>query len=77
MRGEMLPEWALTGTGLLDMVYAGGDNPATSVIAARRLPVATGLDMLVGQAVPAFERWFGVAAPVEVMLAAAKDSSAH
>ncbi|UCG41684.1 MAG: shikimate dehydrogenase [Acidimicrobiia bacterium] len=77
MRGEMLPEWALTGTGLLDMVYAGGDSPATSVIAARRLPVATGLDMLVGQAVPAFERWFGVAAPVEVMLAAAKDSSAH
>lgn len=77
MAGESLPTWATErATGLLEMVYAAGPTPTMAAFGARGLPVATGLEMLVGQAIPAFERWFGVTAPVEVMLDAAKASSA-
>ncbi len=55
-----------------DLVY----NPEETVLVrrARRqgLPAFTGLGMLVEQAALAFERWTGLAAPREVMLAAAR-----
>jgi shikimate dehydrogenase len=60
MRGELLPEFALdAATGLLDMAY--GDIPTRSVaiLRDRGLPVADGLDMLVGQAVGCFRIWTG------------------
>jgi shikimate dehydrogenase len=60
MRGEMLPEHVLdAATGLLDMAY--GDHPTRSVAALRNrgLPVADGLDMLIGQAIGCFRIWTG------------------
>lgn len=60
MRGELLPEFAVgAATGLLDMAY--GNLPTRSVAAfhKRGLPVADGLDMLVGQAVGCFRIWTG------------------
>ncbi len=77
MRDDSLPSWALgSPTGYLEMVYAHGMTPTAASLASRGLPVASGIDMLVGQAVRAFEHWFGVAPPVDVMLEAAKASSA-
>lgn len=77
MGGEEQPAWVTSGVvGYLEMVYAGGATPAARLLRAEGVPIATGLDMLVGQGARAFERWFGVAPPVEVMLAAAKPSSA-
>jgi len=61
MHGEMLPEFLLdSAVGLFDMPY--GDSPTRSVQAARDrgLPVADGLDMLVGQAVGSFATWTGI-----------------
>jgi shikimate dehydrogenase len=40
--------------------------------AARGLRTIDGLGMLVGQAALAFERWFGVTAPIDVMRRAAE-----
>ena len=60
MGGELLPDWALAAaTGLLDMAY--GDAPTRSVAALRGdgVPVADGLDMLVGQAIGCFRIWTG------------------
>lgn len=73
MRGESLPEQVLeAATGLFDMAY--GDEPTGSVTESRRrgIPVAEGLDMLVGQAVESFRLWTGVAADPEIMRAAAR-----
>lgn len=60
MRGELLPDWALdAASGLLDMAY--GNAPTRSVAALRHdgIPVADGLDMLVGQAIGCFRIWTG------------------
>ena len=77
MQGDSLPSWALASpTGYLEMVYAVGITPTAASLALRGVPVASALDMLVGQAVRAFEHWFGVTPPVDVMLEAAKASSA-
>ncbi len=71
MKGEALPPGILEHSiGLLDMPY--GDHETAAVRESRRrgLPTADGLDMLVGQAVRAFELWTGRPAPVESMKAA-------
>lgn len=73
MRGEILPDDMLgAATGLLDMAYA--DTPTRSVMAMqdRGVPVADGLDMLVGQAVGCFEIWSGRQVPALVFRHAAE-----
>ena len=58
MRGEHLPEYLLNSAiGLFDMAY--GDEPTPAVVEASRrgLPLAVGLDMLVGQAIASFRIW--------------------
>ena len=73
MEGDELPDGIVeTAGGLVDMVYGGGPTPA--VVAARDagIPFADGLDMLVGQAAEAFERFTGRPAPIGVMQAAAR-----
>ncbi len=74
MRGESLPDGLLqVAGGLLDLVY--GDEPTPAVRAAQRigLTLATGEEMLLGQALVSFELWTGVAAPERVMRAALRD----
>ena len=71
MKGEELPGAMLAvATGLLDMAYGSGATPAAEDVRSRGLPVAHGIDMLLGQATASFELWTGQEAPEEVMRAA-------
>ena len=70
----------LMGPGMvvLDLAYRG-DGSATPLIeaaAARGARAVDGLDVLVGQGIIAFELLTGVAAPVDVMRAAARCETA-
>jgi shikimate 5-dehydrogenase len=72
MRGDSIPaEMLAVSVGLFDMAYT--NRPTLSVVAMREqgVPVAEGIDMLVGQAVGSFEIWTGVAVDPMVMRAAA------
>ena len=61
MRGETLPGHVLErARGLLDMAYGEGTTPAVATLRDRGIPVADGLDMLVGQAVRSFAIWTGI-----------------
>lgn len=73
MKGEKLPSSVMAAaSGLLDMAY--GDRPTRSVQRARDrgIPVADGLDMLVGQAVASFRVWTEIAVEAEVFRRAAE-----
>ncbi len=64
MRGQPPLEVDLTalkqGATVYDLVYAPLETPLLAQARARGHPVVDGLGMLLHQAVPAFERWFGV-----------------
>jgi shikimate dehydrogenase len=53
------------GATIFDMVYAPADTPLLRTARERGLGSVGGLKMLVGQAAPAFEMFFGVPAPRE------------
>jgi len=73
MHGERLDDRILgDARGLLDMAYGDADTPAVRFMKQQGLPFADGLDMLVGQAVAAFEIWTGVSVDPEVMRSAAR-----
>jgi len=73
MQGEQLPRALFDDcAGLLDMAYGANETPAVATARMKGLPFADGLDMLVGQAIAAFELFTGVAAPVDVLSAAAR-----
>ena len=58
---------------IVDLAYRGDGRPTTFVSAARAAGcerVVDGLDILVRQGAASFERWTGIAAPVDVMVAA-------
>jgi shikimate 5-dehydrogenase len=61
------------GQAVVDLAYRA-DGAATALVEAAREagchPVVDGIDVLVAQGAPAFERWTGVPAPVDVMRAA-------
>ena len=70
---EELPIAPRSGQAVVDLAYRADGRPTALVEAARATgadPIVDGLDVLVGQGAPAFERWTGVSAPVEVMRAA-------
>jgi shikimate dehydrogenase len=72
--GDSLPDGIVeVASGVLDMVYGHGPTPAERVARRLGIPVADGLDMLVGQAAEAFERFTGRPAPLRVMEAAARE----
>jgi shikimate dehydrogenase len=48
------------GVIVYDLVYAPLETALLARARARGLPAVDGLGMLLHQAVPAFERWFGV-----------------
>lgn len=73
MRGERLPEQLTdVATGLLDMPYRDVPTPSVALMRLRGLPVADGLEMLVGQAVASFEIWTGRAVDASVFREAAE-----
>jgi shikimate dehydrogenase len=72
MRGEPLPEHLTdAATGLLDMPYRDVPTPTVGLMRRRGLPVADGLEMLVGQAVASFAIWTGSALDADVFREAA------
>jgi shikimate dehydrogenase len=62
------------GQTVVDLAYNPDGQPTALVAAARErgCDVIDGLDVLVAQGAASFERWTGVAAPVEVMSAAVR-----
>lgn len=65
------PEWFGARHAVLDLTYRrDGVTPWVSACRARGIRAADGLGMLLEQGALAFERWFGVPAPRDVMRAA-------
>lgn len=61
----------LGGAGaVMDMVYGSGGTPFVREAERLGIRAADGREMLVQQAAAAFERWWGISAPVETMRAA-------
>jgi shikimate dehydrogenase len=69
--GEALPVSAndlqAEGAAVLDLVYARGETALVRAARALGLSAADGRGVLVAQGAAAFERFFGVEAPVEIM----------
>jgi shikimate dehydrogenase len=65
-----------SGQTVIDLAYNPDGSPTALVAAARErgCEVIDGLDVLVAQGAASFERWTGIAAPVEVMRAAVRSS---
>ena len=63
---ELLPDHAI----VTDIVYVPLETPLLAAARARRLKAVDGLGMLLNQAVPGFERWFGVRPQVTAELRA-------
>jgi shikimate dehydrogenase len=57
---------------VVDLVYTHTETPLVRAARERGIPVADGLELLVRQGALSFERFTGVAAPVDVMHAAAQ-----
>lgn len=73
MHGEALPPGALAGAaGLFEMAYGDAPTPAAVEAAARGLPTADGIDLLVAQAAASLQLWTGREPPLDVMEAAAR-----
>lgn len=56
----------------LDLLYGPRDTPFLAAARERGAHAVDGLGMLVGQAAESFERWTGLPAPRDVMMAAAR-----
>ncbi len=63
---ELLPQ----GATVFDLVYVPAETPLVAAARARGLRAANGSEMLIAQAVIAFERWTGVGGMTEIMRAA-------
>jgi shikimate dehydrogenase len=61
------PEGLAAAGAVLDLVYGTGSTRWVETARALGIPAADGLLMLVEQGAAAFERWWGVPAPVEAM----------
>lgn len=76
MAGEHLPSTVLErAAGLVDAVYGSGTSPAIALVQQLGRPTADGLDMLVGQALGAFEIFTGQQAPAATMMQAARGAA--
>jgi len=68
--GDAAPDWPLEGapdtTAVMDMVYRPLETPLLERARARGMPTVDGLAMLIGQARPSFEAFFGIAPPAAV-----------
>jgi shikimate dehydrogenase len=75
LRGEHLPapcEQLRSGQVAYDLIYGDDPTPFLAAAAAAGAAAHGGIGMLVHQAAASFERWTGVAPPVDVMRAAAR-----
>jgi shikimate dehydrogenase len=78
MAGEELPAGLLDrAVGLFDMAYGSRSTPAVGEALTAGMPVATGPDMLLAQAIVSFELWTGRKAPRDVMAAVLQAAEQH
>ncbi len=70
------PERLSAGQLVAELIYHPAVTPLMAAASARGCRTSNGTSMLVHQAAVAFERWTGVAAPVEAMAGAARRSLA-
>lgn len=71
--GDPLPLPAAGGPEIgagLDLVYAPDETPWVRALRRESVPAADGLEMLLRQGAAAFERWWGIPAPLDAMRAA-------
>ena len=61
-------------TTVVDLVYAAGGTELTREAAMRGVDTIDGLEILVRQGALSFTRWTGLAAPLDLMRAAARDA---
>ncbi|HET7846229.1 MAG TPA: hypothetical protein VFL72_01980 [Acidimicrobiia bacterium] len=74
MHGESLPASVMeSASGLVDLAYGPVDPPSTVRARMSGLPLVDGVEFLALQAGESFTWWTGLAAPMDVMLAAAKN----
>jgi shikimate dehydrogenase len=75
MAGEAIPA-PVTGvaSGLIDLAYGQEETRAVNWANATGLPVMDGIEFLVLQAAASFEWWTGLSAPLDVMVAAARNA---
>jgi len=66
-----------SATGWFEMVYAHGETPGERQSRTDGKPVVSGTDMLVYQAIAAFELWTGKTPNIEVMLRALRAEERH
>jgi shikimate dehydrogenase len=59
----------------LDLVYSPDVTPWVRALRSLGIPAADGKEVLLGQGAAAFERWWGVDAPVEAMRAAMAEAA--
>jgi shikimate 5-dehydrogenase len=75
MHGEPLPDAPIDAcAAFIDMTYGLTEAPSLVMARERHLPVADGIDMLIGQAIEAFMVFTGLDAPAAVIEAAARDA---
>ena len=73
MHGEGLPAEVVTqASAVIDMAYGEGVTPAVAWARDHGVPVADGIDMLIGQAATAFTHFTGHQPPLEAMASAAR-----
>lgn len=73
MEGESLPDEITTlASGVIDLAYGSEETHTVSEARRTGLPVMDGVEFLVLQAAASFHWWTGLAAPVDVMLDAAR-----
>ena len=78
--GQAAPPIAAAETGArfaLDLVYRFGGTPWVAAATAAGLRAADGMEMLIQQGARAFERWFSIPAPIDVMRAALAEAAAR
>jgi len=78
MQGESFPAgWLDDVAGVFDMAYAAEQTPTARQAVVAGVPVVSGPDMLLGQAIVSFWLWTGRKAPIDAMrrvLAAVRQS---
>ena len=73
MHGDELPPSVLAvASAIIDMAYGPDETPAIAYAVSHGLSHADGLDMLVGQAVEAFEVFTGAEPPIDAFYQAAR-----
>jgi shikimate dehydrogenase len=71
--GDRLPDGVVEeAVALIDFAYGSEPTPAVVAAMSAGIGVIDGIDLLVAQAALSFELWTGLAAPYEVMAAAAR-----